>query len=123
MKSKEAMDPQQKPALSGDELRQLVFRSRHGDVQAFGELYDNLYDRVYLYAYRRSYDQSAAQDITANTFYKMMTNMPRFKWHDEARFYAWVFRITMHELSRYFREESRYQTYEDWLIGIGYCPG
>lgn len=109
------MNPHQTDSLPDGRLRSLVFRAKHGDVEAFGELYDNLYDRVYSYAHRRSYDQSAAQDIAANTFYKIMTNMTQFKWHDEARFYAWVFRIARHELARYFRDANRYQTYEDWL--------
>ncbi|HEX4662605.1 MAG TPA: RNA polymerase sigma factor [Candidatus Saccharimonadales bacterium] len=109
------MKPHPSPAISVDTLQQLVAAAQAGESEAFGELYDLLYDRVYMYTFRRSYNSSAAQDITANTFYQMLTHLTKFRWHDEARFYGWVFRIAMHELSRYYREDNRYQTYEDWL--------
>lgn len=105
----------QSAPIDPETLRDLVIRSQAGDREAFGDLYDLLYDRIYMYTYRRSYNQSAAEDITANTFYQIMTHLHSFAWRDEARFYAWIFRIAMHELSRYFRNENRYQTYEDWL--------
>lgn len=98
-----------------DSLQLLVVASGDGDSEAFGELYDLLYDRVYSYAYRRVFDHAVAEDITATVFYNVMTHIGRFKWKHAGGFYAWVFRITAHEITRYHSQQSRYVVPEDWL--------
>lgn len=97
------------------ELETLVLRSQDGDSVAFGRLYDALYGKVYAYAYKRTFDQSAAQDIAANSFYHMLTHIASFKWRDAARFYAWIFRIVMNEIASYYRKDKKYTLREDWL--------
>jgi RNA polymerase sigma factor (sigma-70 family) len=96
-------------------LQDLVQRAGHGDSEAFGHLYDALYDRLYSYAYKRTFDEVISQDITANSFYHIMTHISSFKWQDEPRFYAWVFRITMNEIATYYRKDKKYVLQEDWL--------
>ena len=44
-----------------------------------------------------------------------MTHIGDFKWQDPARFYAWIFRIAMHEIATYYRKGSKYALVEDWL--------
>ncbi|MEO5690954.1 MAG: RNA polymerase sigma factor [Candidatus Saccharimonadales bacterium] len=96
-------------------LHDLVERSGLGDTEAFGRLYDALYDRLYSYAFKRTFDETASQDITANSFYHIMTHIQSFRWQDEPRFYAWVFRITMNEIASYYRKDKKYVLTEDWL--------
>ena len=106
---------QHPPQLDPLVLQDIVERSGHGDTEAFGRLYDALYDKLYAYAYKRTFDETASQDIVANSFYHIMTHIASFKWQDASRFYAWVFRITMNELSTYYRKDKKYILQEDWL--------
>lgn len=101
--------------LTSTELKKLVDASKSGDSDAFGELYDSLYGRVYAYAYRRVFDRQTAEDITAVVFYRIMRTIRTFNWRHEGGYYAWMFRITSHEIARYFRLEGRYTLPEDWL--------
>ena len=60
------------PDLSG-----LVERSKKGDTQAFGEIYDALVKPVYRYIYYRV-DKEVAEDLTEETFLKTWQNLKKY---------------------------------------------
>jgi RNA polymerase sigma-70 factor, ECF subfamily len=69
----------------------LVERART-EANAFATLYDRYVERVYRYAYRRLGVHAEAEDLTAQTFQRVLESLP----HYQARglpFGAWVFRI------------------------------
>ncbi len=89
------------PSSPASEEKLLVERART-DPEAFGKLYDLYYPRIAGYILRRVGHTQDAQDITANTFLKVIKTLPRFQWRD-APFSAWVYRIATNETDSYFR--------------------
>ncbi|HTE83621.1 MAG TPA: sigma-70 family RNA polymerase sigma factor [Dehalococcoidia bacterium] len=72
--------------------QELAERAR-SDSGAFAALYDLYVHRVYRYAFRRLGTHAEAEDLTAQTFQRVLEALPRF----ESRglpFGAWLFRIT-----------------------------
>ncbi|GFP40212.1 RNA polymerase sigma factor, partial [Candidatus Hakubella thermalkaliphila] len=92
--------------MDGEE-KELVARARH-NPEAFGRLYDQNYRAILNYILRRTGDVELAQDITAETFVKALSNMGRFQWQGIS-FSAWLYRIATNEIARYFRKGA-YQT-------------
>lgn len=76
--------------LEADEAP-LVEQARR-DPQAFGELYDRYVDRVYGYCYRRLGAHGEAEDLTSETFRRVLQALPGYHWTG-APFGAWLFRI------------------------------
>lgn len=69
----------------------LVERARN-DAGAFAALYDRYIQSVYRYAYRRLGSHTDAEDLSAQTFQRVLEALP----HYESRglpFGAWLFRI------------------------------
>jgi RNA polymerase sigma-70 factor (ECF subfamily) len=77
------------PTAMGD--RELVARSRGGDVGAFDLLVRRYEKQVYNTAYRLSGSYDDASDIAQEAFVRAWNNLKSFR--GEAAFSTWVFRI------------------------------
>jgi RNA polymerase sigma-70 factor, ECF subfamily len=69
----------------------LVERART-DANAFAALYDRYVQRVYRYAYRRLGAHAEAEDLTAQTFQRVLESLPQYQVRG-LPFDAWLFRI------------------------------
>jgi len=69
----------------------LVERART-DAEAFGVLYDRYCDRILRYVSRRLYDSQAAEDVTAEVFFKALRALDGYR-PETAPFSAWLYRI------------------------------
>ena len=69
----------------------LVERCQKGDREAINELVRKYKDTTYQFAYRLTLDPDDAADLTAETFCRVYTAMPRFR--RESRFSTWLYRI------------------------------
>ena len=100
-------------ALSGEhgelDVRALVEGAQRGDREALEELYLIHFDRIYSYLHVSVGNRHDAEDLTTQTFLKMLEAIGRFRWQS-VPFSAWLFRIA-HNLSiDYFRARRRVQT-------------
>jgi RNA polymerase sigma-70 factor (ECF subfamily) len=94
------------------EVRQLVDRAQAGDRGALEELYLIHFDRIYSYLHVTVGNRHDAEDLTTQTFLRMLESIGRFRWQS-APFSAWLFRIA-HNLSMdHFRAARRWQPEED----------
>ncbi len=75
------------------------------DSTAFAPLYEKYYDRVYLYLVRRCANQSLAEDLTAEVFFKAMRKLSSYK-PQQVPFLAWLFRIAHNQLMSHYRKEK-----------------
>jgi RNA polymerase sigma-70 factor (ECF subfamily) len=97
---------------STDEVRRLVERAQAGDREALEELYLLHFDRIYSYLHMSVGNRHDAEDLTTQTFLKMLESIGRFRWQS-APFSAWLFRIA-HNLSMdHFRSTRRWQPEEE----------
>jgi RNA polymerase sigma-70 factor (ECF subfamily) len=100
--------PEKKPRESVDNVRRLVERAQQGDRAALEELYLIHFDRIYSYLHMSVGNKHDAEDLTTQTFLKMLESIKRFRWQS-APFSAWLFRIAHNLAMDHFRARRRWQ--------------
>jgi RNA polymerase sigma-70 factor (ECF subfamily) len=97
---------------TGAEIRKLVERAQAGERDALEELYLIHFDRIYSYLHMTVGNRPDAEDLTTQTFLRMLESIGRFRFQS-APFSAWLFRIA-HNLSMdHFRANRRWQPEEE----------
>jgi RNA polymerase sigma-70 factor, ECF subfamily len=93
-------------------VRELVDRAQQGDRQALEELYLIHFDRIYSYLHVSVGNRHDAEDLTTQTFLKMLESIGKFRWQS-APFSAWLFRIAHNLAMDHFRAGRRWQPEEE----------
>ncbi len=93
-------------------LRLLVDHAQQGDRAALEELYLLHFDRIYSYLHMSVGNRHDAEDLTTQTFLKMLESIGRFRWRS-APFSAWLFRIAHNLAMDHFRATRRWQPEEE----------
>ena len=88
-------------------MRQLVARAQDGDREALEELYLAHFDRIYSYLHLSVGNRHDAEDLTTQTFLRMLESIGRFRW-GSAPFSAWLFRIAHNLAMDHFRAARRW---------------
>ena len=96
---------------STEHVRELVARGQQGDRDALEELYLIHFDRIYSYLHVSVGNRHDAEDLTTQTFLKMLEKIGSFKWQS-APFSAWLFRIAHNLAMDHFRARRRWQPAE-----------
>jgi len=111
--AEEATSAAARPARdSTDRVRRLVERAQEGDREALEELYLIHFDRIYSYLHMSVGNRHDAEDLTTQTFLKMLESIKRFRWQS-APFSAWLFRIAHNLAMDHFRATRRWQPEEE----------
>jgi RNA polymerase sigma-70 factor (ECF subfamily) len=97
---------------SPDRIRQLVERGQRGDRDALEELYLIHFDRIYSYLHMSVGNRHDAEDLTTQTFLKMLESIGKFRVRS-APFSAWLFRIAHNLAMDHFRTARRWQPEEE----------
>jgi RNA polymerase sigma-70 factor (ECF subfamily) len=79
----------------------LVERAK-GDPEAFGELYDHYFGQIYRFVYSRLRSQEAAEDITAEVFFKALRAIGRYRPSGHP-FSAWLYQISVNAIADHYR--------------------
>jgi RNA polymerase sigma-70 factor, ECF subfamily len=93
-------------------VRGLVDRAQQGDREALEELYLIHFDRIYSYLHVSVGNRHDAEDLTTQTFLRMLEAIGKFRWQS-APFSAWLFRIAHNLAMDHFRANKRWQPEED----------
>ena len=99
-------------ASDSGRIRDLVERAQLGDRSALEELYLTHFDRIYSYLHMSVGSRHDAEDLTTQTFLKMLESIGRFRWQS-APFSAWLFRIAHNLAMDHFRARRRWQPEEE----------
>jgi RNA polymerase sigma-70 factor (ECF subfamily) len=94
------------------DLRRLVGLAQDGDREALEALYLLHFDRIYSYLHLSVGNRHDAEDLTTQTFLKMLEAICRFRWQS-APFSAWLFRIAHNLAMDHFRASKRWQPEEE----------
>jgi RNA polymerase sigma-70 factor (ECF subfamily) len=89
-------------------VRALVERAQRGDRAALEDLYLIHFDRVYSYLHMSVGSRHDAEDLTTQTFLRMLEAIGRFQWRS-VPFSAWLFRIAHNLAMDHFRANRRWQ--------------
>jgi RNA polymerase sigma-70 factor, ECF subfamily len=95
-----------------ERVRELVGRAQKGDRTALEELYLIHFDRIYSYLHVSVGNRPDAEDLTTQTFVKMLESIGKFRWQS-APFSAWLFRIAHNLAIDHFRANRRWQPEEE----------
>ena len=99
------------PAQTAD-LRRLVEFAQQGDREALEALYLLHFDRIYSYLHMSVGNRHDAEDLTTQTFLKMLESISKFRFR-AAPFSAWLFRIAHNLAMDHFRAARRWQPEEE----------
>lgn len=99
-------------AAADPDVRDLVERAQAGDREALEELYLLHFDRIYSYLQMTVANRHDAEDLTNQTFVKMLESIERFRWR-KVPFSAWLFRIAHNLAVDHFRSRRRWQPEEE----------
>jgi RNA polymerase sigma-70 factor (ECF subfamily) len=94
------------------DVRRLVERAQAGDRQALEALYLMHFDRIYSYLHMNVGNRHDAEDLTNQTFVKMLEAIDRFEWR-KVPLAAWLFRIAHNLAMDHFRAGRRWQPEEE----------
>jgi RNA polymerase sigma-70 factor, ECF subfamily len=100
------------PVVERQGIEQLVTRAQAGDRDALEELYLEHFDRIYSYLHMTVGNRHDAEDLTTQTFLRMLESIGRFTW-GTAPFSAWLFRIAHNLAMDHFRSRRRWQPEEE----------
>ncbi len=79
------------------------------DSGALGALYDHYYPKVFGFFMRQcNYRVEIAQDLTSDTFLKMVKYIANFTYKHENSFAAWLFTIAQNNLKTYYKNANRF---------------
>src|SRR5512146_1285814 len=106
------------PRESREEVERLVALAQQGDRDALEELYLLHFDRIYGYLHLSVGNRHDAEDLTTQTFMRMLESLTRFRWQS-APFSAWLFRIAHNLAMDHFRASRRLQPEEEVPEPIG----
>jgi RNA polymerase sigma-70 factor (ECF subfamily) len=97
---------------SAEDVRRLVERAQRGDREALEDLYLMHFDRIYSYLHLSVGNRHDAEDLTNQTFVKMLESIERFQWR-KVPISAWLFRIAHNLAMDHFRAGRRWQPEEE----------
>jgi RNA polymerase sigma-70 factor, ECF subfamily len=95
-------------ATAAADVRRLVDGAQRGDRQALEELYLMHFDRIYGYLQLSVGNRHDAEDLTNQTFVKMLESIEGFEWR-KVPISAWLFRIAHNLAMDHFRSRRRWQ--------------
>jgi RNA polymerase sigma-70 factor (ECF subfamily) len=108
----EARTAARRAARGEDRTRKLVERAQQGEEEALEQLYLLHFDRIYSYLHMSVGNRHDAEDLTTQTFLKMLEAIGRFRWRS-VPFSAWLFRIAHNVAMDHFRATRRIQLEEE----------
>jgi RNA polymerase sigma-70 factor (ECF subfamily) len=82
--------PDPDPLLPGEE-HEWIAAARGGDRDAFARLVEKYWDRLYRWLFHLTRDRHQAEDLTQETFLKVLAALDSFR--PGSNFRAWLFRI------------------------------
>lgn len=94
---------------------ELILKAKQGNAEALSDLYRKYVDSVYKFVYYRVGKKEEAEDLTHETFIKMMKSLKRFAF--DSQFKTWLLGIAKHTILDYFRKYYKNRTLplEDFL--------
>ena len=94
---------------------ELINLYKSWDNKAFWIIYDKYVDKVYDFIYFKTYDKFIAEDLTSDTFFKMLKWLKKFDTSkDTYNLKSWILKIAYNNVIDYYRSKKE----KIWLDDI-----
>jgi RNA polymerase sigma-70 factor (ECF subfamily) len=102
--------------MSGDRVKRnqtkrVLNRIQRFDTQALTEVYDSFAPRIYGYVYRRTGHIETAQEITAETFHRLLVALKNGSGPRD-NLSAWLYRVAHNLIVDFYRKQPLQETIE-----------
>lgn len=91
--------------MTKPEIAALVKKSKENDEKAFERLYNEFKGKVYFFALRYVKNETAAEDLTSETFMTALEKLPQI--NDNESFVGWLYTICYNKCLRHIKAESK----------------
>src|SRR6266566_7406932 len=96
-----------------DDDAEWIYKSQHGDADAFGELVKRYERMVHSLTFRMTGSIAEAEDLAQDAFVQAYRHLDSFR--GESKFSSWLYRLTMNAcLNWRKRNQIRVRVYEKW---------
>lgn len=86
--------------------REIICRAQQNPC-SFAPLYDHYFPKIYNYIYHRVQNAQLTEDLVAETFYKAIANIHKFRWQGEGYSFAgWLYTIARNQVIDQFRRQE-----------------
>lgn len=89
--------------------QEIVRKIRDGDEEAFKLFYREYFPRVYKYAYRRVKARELAEDLTEETFLKVLRSFKYFELKEGLTLDMWIYAIERNVVRDWFRKNAGFE--------------
>jgi len=83
-----------------------LVKNAKNDKKAFEQLYEIYFDKIYSYIYYKTYNHYITEDLTSETFFKVMRNISKYIEKEDIPFSAWIFKIAQNTVNDYYRKKK-----------------
>jgi RNA polymerase sigma factor, sigma-70 family len=90
------------------EENKLIKRCQVGDKEAFQELISKYHPFVYKFLIKVTANEDVAEDITQETFLKIIKNIEKFDVHGKAKFSTYTITVSKNCYIDYLRKEKKF---------------
>lgn len=100
----------------------IILRIRGGDVDAWEILVEKYYDKIFHYCRRRFFgNQKLAEDLTQDTFMKVIAKIDTFKF--SGSFFNYLFTVAVNTCNNYSKKHRLTETeLEEGVLSLAYDP-
>jgi RNA polymerase sigma-70 factor (ECF subfamily) len=81
-----------------------------GNERAFDDFYEEFFPKIYKYAYKRTKSREVAEDLTSETFIKVLKGLPHFEVREYGGLDVWVYKIERNVIRDWFRRNIGRET-------------
>lgn len=92
---------------------ELVRSYRAGDENALAKLINRHQQHIYNFIYSKVFNQALAEDISQETFIKVIRTLKQGQYNERGKFLAWVMRIAHNLTIDHFRKSNRMPKFEN----------
>ena len=92
--------------------RLLIEAAKHGDTEAFSEIYNTHVDAIFHYIYMRISIRQTAEDITGDVFLRVLESLPTYE-DRGLPILAWMYRIAHDRVIDYYRSAKHTENLQD----------
>jgi RNA polymerase sigma-70 factor (ECF subfamily) len=103
--------------MNRDREKKILSEILNGDEAAFDEFYEEYFPKVYKYAYKRVKSREVVEDLTSETFIKVLKGLPHFEVKEYGGLDVWIYKIERNVIRDWFRRNIGKETLpfeEEW---------